>query len=195
MRLGTEATRQPVVALSGHLQKLFVWWTGWRSFFFFFNYFFMVWGSHQNMDLRPLRETLIREWTSRYWIAASEVKTALLPENPSIWILLIELPAVAQTSSLGGGTGALSLMRQRRGKVGEHSSFFCCRNLWRGGGDKWGRPPCWFVHMSICPRATAANSVDFAGSTNLSGTFWVELRVIYGLLPNLKKQRWTQYKP
>lgn len=69
---------------------------------------------------------------------------------------------MAQTSSLGGGTGALSLMRQRRGKVSEHSSFFCCRNLWRGGGgNKSGRPPCWFVHMSICPRATAANSEDF----------------------------------
>lgn len=68
---------------------------------------------------------------------------------------------MAQTSSLGGGTGALSLMRQRRGKVSEHSSFFCCRNLWRVGGDKSGRPPCWFVHMSICPRATAANSEDF----------------------------------
>lgn len=67
---------------------------------------------------------------------------------------------MAQTNSLGGGTGALSLMRQRRGKVSEHSSFLCCRNLWSGGEINQGGLRVG-LFTSICPRAMAANSEEF----------------------------------
>lgn len=101
--------------------------------YFIFNFFLMVRSSQQQIKIKQIFATAQKhsiKLNLHNWKAAREAKNSFAwKTKQDKTTLLIELPVLV----LGGGTGALSLVRQRWGKVSVCSSFLSRGNLWTEG--------------------------------------------------------------